>query len=314
MEWMDRMLVFGPDEGGGGGTEEVETEAAETTETPEEETFEVEGEKLSKAEVLRRAANEKKLAGEYTRSRQETAELRGRMDELSRRVNTTPGATPEPEKAPDFTARIKALDPYAPGYQGELATILDERDAWNQKQIDAKVQASQEASQGQLSNAERARAIDDANRELLDRVITDPDLCPVKLTREEEAELREDFQRHVSGPYGTYDATAQRFRRTEAAAVAALHAVPSIRAKILAFHTAKARQEGYEGRAKGQEAGRSAPGATPRPGTRATFEDQVKWLEGAGKEARQEYLREHPEFRDKFKRYDLEQRRSGNRK
>lgn len=308
---MDRMLVFGPDEEGGGDAPEAPETAEQDTETQEEETFEVEGEKLSKAEVLKRAANEKRLAGEYTRSRQEIGTLTGRIDELSRRVNAQPGTQPAPEPEPNFDQRIEALDPYAPGFAKELAAIQKEQREWFTKQLDAKSREAQAASQGQLSAAERARVIDDANRDVFKRVLADKAQCPVTLTREEEDALWEDFQSHVGKSYGVYDPGAQRFRRNEQAVIAALHAVPSVRAKIYASLTSKARQQGLGSARDQQDATRSAPGPAPRPSSRATFEQQVEYLNNANPEDRRAYLEQNPNFREKFKRYDLEKRRGG---
>lgn len=271
-----------------------------------DDSVEVDGEKMSKAELIRRAANERKLVGEYTRKSQELAELRGRVDELSRRqVAPTPqavAAQAQPTaQEPDWEAIIAGIDMYAEGGKAELAKVLKQQAAWSEYKVRQMLNASQQQQQQQMSEVEQKRAIDAENERLFNERLNDKTLCPVELTKEEREELFEDFHAHVGKRYGEYIPTAKAFRRNDRAIESALMSVPSVRDKIRAFDRAKAREEGLRAAQKGQEATRSGPGRTPTPlGRGATYEQTVEWLRNQSPETRREFIEKSHKFREEY--------------
>lgn len=311
MTLMERMIHYAPDEGGGEG---AVGDAGEGGAAPAAaETFEVDGEQLTRDEVIKRASNEKKLAGEFTRAAQERAELKGRVDELSRQRNQPSNAEPTPEPEPDFDKMIAELDTYDDAnYKTKLGSILKQQREWVAKEIARAQESTTATALSNLSASERANAINRANEATFAAVLADRERVPVDLTAEERTALYADFQLHVGSAYGEWDPTARVLKRNERAVEAALFSVPSVRGKIIAFREAKARQAGIEATARGQDATRSGPGSSPRPSGRGvTFEQQLEWYAGASEAEQGEYRRSNPDFIDKFIAYDQRRKRAG---
>jgi hypothetical protein len=317
-ELLHKGFHFAQDEGGGGGVADDaggtdSGEGGEAGGETQDEVFEVGGEQLSRDEVIKRAENHGKLQGEYTQTRQEMAELKGRLDEVSRR-QTTPQETQAKEEEPDFEGRLDDLmaDPYADDFKKNMAALRREEREWQQQQSERGIADIENRVTQRLTATERATEIDRHNRDVFDAVLADKERVPINITKEEKDALWADFEKHIGEGYGEYDAGARRFRRNEEAVETALFAVKSVKEKLLAHRDAQTRDEGLRGRAKGEGATRSAPTTTARPSGRPheeAFDETVDWLREQTPAARSRFYRENPQFVDRYEKEESRRRR-----